>query len=204
MAGDWTDPYAVVYLDKTELCKTAYLKNDLNPVWDEIFKVDVCHHASSIRVKIMDREHIGAETVGTILISTDDLMSNEPVEGWWDLMVNNDGDTQGQVHMMFQLFPVTHEGKALQDAYFEPREGCRMSIYQDADTPELEIFEGITQPDGSHYVPPRLWLDLFKSLHEAQKLIYICGWSVFTGISLVRGEEASQFGDTNVGELLKT
>ena len=38
--GDWTDPYVVVYLDKTELCKTVYLENDLNPVWDEIFSVD--------------------------------------------------------------------------------------------------------------------------------------------------------------------
>ena len=38
--GDWTDPYVVVYLDKTELCKTVYLENNLNPVWDEIFSVD--------------------------------------------------------------------------------------------------------------------------------------------------------------------
>ena len=38
--GDWTDPYVVVYLDKTELCKTKYLENNLNPVWDEIFSVE--------------------------------------------------------------------------------------------------------------------------------------------------------------------
>ena len=38
--GDWTDPYVVVYLDKTELCKTVYLENNLNPVWDEIFSVE--------------------------------------------------------------------------------------------------------------------------------------------------------------------
>ena len=38
---------------------------------------------------------------------------------------------------------------------------------------------------------------------KATKLIYITGWSVFTGISLVRGEEAAVYGDTNVGELLK-
>ena len=92
--GDWTDPYVVVYLDKTELCKTAYLMNNLNPVWNERFSVDVCHHASSLRVKVMDREHVGAETVGTIFISTDEIMTYEPVEGWWDLMVNDKGDTQ--------------------------------------------------------------------------------------------------------------
>ena len=54
----------------------------------------MCHHASSLRVKVMDREHIGAETVGTIFISTDDIMSYEPVEGWWDLVVSNNGDVQ--------------------------------------------------------------------------------------------------------------
>ena len=43
----------------------------------------------------------------------------------------------------------------------------------------------------------------FFSEKKATKLIYITGWSVFTGISLVRGEEAAVYGDTNVGELLK-
>ena len=137
----------------------------------------------------MDREHIGAETVGTIFISTDDIVTGEPVEGWWDLMVNNKGDVHGQVHIMFQLFPVgsLSVGKMLSEAYFEPREGCKMTIYQDADTPDLDVFHGVAEPDGSPYKPTRLWMDLYQSLEEAQKLIYVTGWSVFTGISLVRG-----------------
>ena len=106
--GDWTDPYVVIFLDQTELCKTAYLENDLDPVWDEIFSIPVCHHANSIKVKVMDREHIGAETVGTVLISTDDIVDGEPLEGWWDLMVSNDGTTQGAVHIMFQLLKYTY------------------------------------------------------------------------------------------------
>ena len=45
---------------------------------------------------------------------------------------------------MFQLFPVgsLSEGKMLNEAYFEPREGCKMTLFQDADTPELEVFQG--------------------------------------------------------------
>ena len=42
---------------------------------------------------VMDREHIGAQTVGTILVSTDIIMTYEPVESWWDLLVN-DGEVQ--------------------------------------------------------------------------------------------------------------
>ena len=78
--GDWTDPYAAIYLDQTELCKTAVFQNDLNPVWDEVFSIPVCHHANNIKIKVMDREHIGAETVGTILISTDDVIEGEAIE----------------------------------------------------------------------------------------------------------------------------
>lgn len=203
--GDWTDPYVVIFLDQTELCKTAYLENDLDPVWDEIFSIPVCHHANSIKVKVMDREHIGAELVGTILISTDDIVDYEPVEGWWDLVVSGDGSTQGAVHLMFQLYPVgsLSEGKILNEAYFGPREGSKVTMYQDADTPQLDIFNGVTEADGSQYTTTRLWMDLFHALDNAEKLIYITGWSVFTGISLVRGEDAVNCGDTNVGELLK-
>lgn len=205
--GDWTDPYVQIELDGTELCKTEYLKNNLNPVWDEKFSVDVCHHASSLQVKVMDREHIGAELVGSILISTDEIVTGEEVENWYDLVVSGDGQTQGEVHLMFQLFPVSSltTGKLLGEAYFQPREGCRVTFYQDADTPEdmMDIFSGVTEPDGADYRPTRLWLDLYQSLEAAQKLIYITGWSVFTQINLVRGEEEETYGDTNVGLLLK-
>ena len=106
---------------------------------------------------------------------------------------------------MFQLFPVgsISQSKILHDAYFEPREGSAVRMYQDADTPHLDIFTGVTDADGSQYTPTRLWIDLFQALDNAEKMIYITGWSVFTGISLVRGEEAANYGDTNVEELLK-
>ena len=43
---------------------------------------------------------------------------------------------------------------------------------------------------------------LFLSIENAQKFIYITGWSVYTSISLLRGEEDPE-GLSNVGELLK-
>ena len=66
----------------------------------------------------------------------------------------------------------------------------------------------------------RLWIDLFHAINNAKKLIYITGWSVFTQvkrhgrirkycgsafcqISLIRGDEAENCDDSNVGELLK-
>ena len=57
-------------------------------------------------------------------------------------------------------------------------------------------------PDGSPYIPTRCWRDLFDTIQQAQKFIYITGWAVYTEINLVRGDEDEE-GASNVGELLK-
>ena len=87
--------------------------------------------------------------------------------------------------------------------YFPPREeGNRVTLYQCADTPQLPVFQvmkisdylyfvsfqprkchyslvtitqGLTNPDGSEYTPPRLWRDVYETISAAQKLIYITG-----------------------------
>ena len=77
-----------------------------------------------------------------------------------------------------------------------------MTLYQDADTPQLPQFEGVVHPDGSPYAATRCWRDLFDAIKAAQKFIYITGWSVFTEINLVRGDEDPD-GESHVGNLLK-
>merc|ERR1711981_1011334 len=47
------------------------------------------------------------------------------------------------------------------------------------------------------------WYDLFQAIQNAQKFIYITGWSVYTEIQLVRGEDDPE-GLSNVGNLLKS
>ena len=63
-------------------------------------------------------------------------------------------------------------------------------------------FENVKLPDGSPWVATRAWHDLYSTIKAAEKFIYITGWSVFTDIKLVRGEEDPD-GESNVGELLK-
>ena len=43
---------------------------------------------------------------------------------------------------------------------------------------------------------------MFDTIQGAQKFLYITGWSVYTEISLVRGDEDEEAA-SNVGELLK-
>ena len=63
-------------------------------------------------------------------------------------------------------------------------------------------FDGVLHPDGTQYVPPRAWRDLFNAIENAQKFIYITGWSVYTNIHLLRGTDDPD-GVSHVGELLK-
>ena len=49
-----------------------------------------------------------------------------------------------------------------------------------------------------HYPPS--WL---QAICNAEKLVYVTGWSVYTGIHLVRGDDALYYPDSNIGELLK-
>ena len=104
-----------------ELLKTSWFENSLDPVWDEVYTIPVCHSASAIRIKVMDREHIGAEEIGKIIISTDEIVSGEPLEGWFPLTVSSGGDQQGAVHVAIQLFPplALNVGKVLSDGYFQ-------------------------------------------------------------------------------------
>lgn len=53
--------------------------------------------------------------------------------------------------------------------------------------------------DGEPYSPPSLWVDIARDIEQAQRLIYITGWSVKADIPLERGEA----GGETIGELLK-
>ena len=204
---DYTDPYVIGDFGTARLFKTRYICNSLNPEWkdpEEIFDVYVCHQASSLKIQVKDKDYIGSAFVGSTSIKGEDLVNGEVVEGWFDLM--NEDQLCGQINLCVQYIPkvkLDENSHEIYDSYFKPREGCRMILYQDADTPQLQQFDGLYHPDGSQYVATRAWKDMYDCIKNAQKFIYITGWSVFTAINLLRGEEDPD-GLSNVGELLKS
>ena len=63
VGGDLTDPYVEAFLGNARIFKSRYVKNELNPLWNETFKIYVCHHASSLVFKIKDKEQIGKTSI---------------------------------------------------------------------------------------------------------------------------------------------
>ena len=55
-----------------------------------------------------------------------------------------------------------------------------MTLYQDAETPPLPVFDGVTSPTGDQYVPHCAWRDLYDAICQAQKFIYITGNAITT------------------------
>ena len=193
---DFTDPFAVLEVGTTRILKTKYINNDLDPKWDEKFDIDLCHHASVLIFKVKDKDHIGADLVGQLSITAEELASAGAITNNFELTTADGENIDAQLSMSIQFIPKDELGEdihELEDSYFPARESCRMIMYQDADTlgilgTQLPQFDGVSNPDGSQYQSTRAWRDLYDCLKNAQKFIYVTGWSVFTDTKLLRGD----------------
>ena len=113
-----------------------------------------------------DREHVGDQLVGSCLISTEQLVDGQPLEGWWDIVVGNGSRTKGAIHIMAQFFPIgslNDTSNFLPDSYFEPKTDNQLTLYMTAECPQLPVFDGVTEPDGSPFQANRCWLDIYKA-----------------------------------------
>ncbi|XP_064116964.1 uncharacterized protein LOC135222708 [Macrobrachium nipponense] len=199
---DLSDPFAQIKLGTSIICKTDFVNNDANPKWQESYRIPVCHVADKLQVQVLDKDHVSAELLGEVTIRVEDLLDGETLEGWYPLT-----GCEGRINLKLNYVPkeaieATFE---VPDCYFELREGCKVTPYQDAHCPPLPIFESIPTASGETYDAPCAWTDLYKALNNAQRLIYVTGWSVYTETILVRGGDDCDHegkGET-VGELLK-
>ena len=128
--GDLTDPYLEVVLGPSSVVKTSVKRNCLDPVWNEKFTVEVCNPCEEVKVKVKDREHIGGETVGYFTVPVSDLLREDSVGGWFDLIVSKVGKTQGQVNINIKFVPVSERSGLTEETYFPVTEDCGLTLYQ--------------------------------------------------------------------------
>uniref|UniRef100_A0A2P2HX20 phospholipase D n=1 Tax=Hirondellea gigas TaxID=1518452 RepID=A0A2P2HX20_9CRUS len=198
---DVSDPYVVVSLEDEEggswkVCTTSVIDNNLNPKWNENFRVDVCHHVISITFEVKDKDFISSESMGTVKFTADSLFGNGSLSGLFDLITPK-GKKAGQLKLS-----ITYRSKVnascspeVPDCLYPMRQCNTVRLYQDAHCPSLPV--PVSDLTGQPYPCRRAWYDLHNTINEAQHFIYIVGWSVSTKVCLLRweGEDPRTLGE---------
>ena len=135
---DVSDPFVSGEIGPAWLFKTRYINNSLNPVWEETFSIPVCQESENVTINVKDKDHIGEAFIGSTSFSCEEVVQGDKLEDWFELQ--NNGETQGRIKMSIQFFSKEEEDrlcKDVPDAYFPVRQNNRLTLYQDADTPQL-------------------------------------------------------------------
>ncbi|KAG0465326.1 hypothetical protein HPP92_019490 [Vanilla planifolia] len=212
-----TKLYATIDLEKARVGRTRLITDEpVNPRWYESFHIYCAHLASNVIFTIKFDNPIGASLVGRAYLPVLEILNGEEVDRWLEICDEhrNPLDSGAKIHVKLQYFEVTKDRNwargvrapnypGVPYTYFSLRQGCKVSLYQDAHVPD-NFIPKIPLANGSYYEPHRCWEDIFDAISNAKHLIYITGWSVYTEITLVRDSRRQKpGGDVTLGELLK-
>ncbi|KAA0199526.1 hypothetical protein HAZT_HAZT007200 [Hyalella azteca] len=198
---DVSDPFVVVTLEDEEggswkVCTTSVIDNNLNPQWNETFRVDVCHNVVSVTFTVKDKDFVSSETMGSVKFTAEALNADNTLAGKFDL-ISSKSKKVGQLTLS-----ITYRSKVdstsspeVPGCLYPMRQNNMVRLYQDTHCPALPM--PVVDLTGQPYECHRAWLDLYNTLNEAQHFIYIVGWSVSAKISLLRweGEDQRTLGD---------
>lgn len=210
-----SDPYVSIALTSAVIGKTYVIKNSENPVWNQQFNVHVAHCASEVHFLVKDSDAVGSQLIGVVAIPVEHIYNGTKVEGSFPLL-----NTNGRVFkngaclvLAMQYIPIEKSGLyhngvgdgpeyfGIPDTYFPLRKGGQVTLYQDAHVPHNNLPS--TELDGDMcYVHGTCWIDIFDAIKNAQRLVYITGWSVWHKVRLVRETEKAP--EYTLGDLLKT
>ncbi|CAL5444103.1 unnamed protein product [Camellia sinensis] len=207
--------YATIDLEKARVGRTRVIQNEpQNPRWYEAFHIYCAHMVSNVIFTVKDDNPIGATLIGRAYVPTQKILDEEEIDEWVEILNEEKKPIRSKLHVKLQYFDVTRDLNwaggvrsskfpGVPYAFFPQRQGCRVSLYQDAHLPD-KFVPKIPLAGGKFYEPHRCWEDVFDAITNAKHLIYITGWSVYAKISLVRDSRRQKpGGDMMLGELLK-
>jgi len=212
-----TKVYATVDLEKARVGRTRMITNEpVNPRWYESFHIYCAHMAANVIFTVKVDNPIGASLIGRAYLPVTDLLEGQEVDQWLEICDKdkNPLSSGAKIHVKLQYFDITNDrnwSRGLRSAkfpgvpytFFTQRQGCKVTLYQDAHVPD-NFIPKIPLANGQYYEPHRCWEDIFDAISNAQHLIYITGWSVYTEIKLIRDlKRPKEGGDITLGELLK-
>lgn len=209
--------YATIDLERARVGRTRKIENEPNnPRWYESFHIYCAHTAAHVIFTVKDDNPIGATLIGRAYVPVQELLDGEEVDRWVPIVDGDKNPIHGdsKIHVKLQYFEVDRDrnwARGIRSSkfpgvpytFFSQRQGCRVSLYQDAHVPD-KFIPKIPLAGGKYYEPHRCWEDIFDAITNAKHMIYITGWSVYTEISLIRDSRRQKpGGDITIGALLK-
>lgn len=199
---DVTDPFVDVKLGQARIAKTSIIYNDLNPEWNEVFRVEVCHKADLLVFDVRDKDHAYTEEIGLVEINTQHLLNGQVLDGWFPIQKNSKENGSLHIRVEFQSMVAIAQSYEV-DSYFRMQRACGVRLYQDTTCPtDLPWLNMVRGPNDKLPTYHSCWKDLYYSILGANTIICITGWSVWTELMLFRGEEAQSIYNGTLGELL--
>ncbi|KAM7511500.1 hypothetical protein LguiB_010375 [Lonicera macranthoides] len=209
--------YATIDLEKARVGRTRLIDcNHSHPKWDESFHIYCAHVTSNVSFSIKEDQPIGASHIGRAQIPIQEVLNGNEIDKWLDIFHKHNKPIHGhsKLHVKLQFFDISQDRnwcrgirsenfRGVPYTFFPQRNGCKVSLYQDAHVPNGFITK-IPLSGGKFYEPQRCWEDIFDAISKAKHLIYIAGWSVYTKIILIRDPKRQKpGGDKTLGEILK-
>ncbi|KAK8587947.1 hypothetical protein V6N12_022409 [Hibiscus sabdariffa] len=210
-----SDPYVTISIATAVIGRTYVINNNENPVWMQHFCVPVAHHAAEVRFVVKDSDILGSDIIGTVAIPVEQIYSGQKIEGSYPIL-NDRGKPckpAAVLRLSIQYTPmenlsIYHHGVGagpdyvgVPGTYFPLRKGVKVTLYQDAHVPD-GILPTMKLDQGKTYVHGKCWSDIFDAIHQARRLIYITGWSVWHKVRLVR--DAGPASDCTLGDILRS
>ncbi|KQK21427.1 phospholipase D alpha 1 isoform X2 [Brachypodium distachyon] len=208
--------YATVDIDKARVGRTRMLEPTNTPKWGQEFHIYCAHDAAHVIFTVKADNPVGATLIGRAYLPTGGAVAaGQRVDQWLPICDDKRRPLEGgdRIHVQLRFTDVAADPNARWGAgiggveypgvprtFFPQRSGCRVRLYQDA-----HIADGfaprIQLAGGRLYEPRRCWEDVFEAVTNARRMVYITGWSVNTGVALVRDPGKPSSG--TLGELLK-
>lgn len=211
--------YATVDLEKARVARTRLIENRpySKPRWFESFRIYCAHRISNIIFTIKEDNPVGARLIGRAYVPVEAIKSGHEVDLQVEILDEDRNPLPGhsRIHVKLHFFHAKKQSdwsKGILNpelgevpcTFFMQRQGCKVSLYQDAHVPHGGKPK-FPLSGGRFHEYHRCWEDIFYAIYRAQHLIYITGWSVYTKITLVRDSmepKPAQIMMT-LGELLK-
>ncbi|KAL2238159.1 phospholipase D beta 1 [Sesamum indicum] len=209
-----SDPYVTISVGGAVIARTFVIEDNENPVWDQHFYVPVAHYGTEVLFVVKDSDVVGSELIGGVAVPMEPVASGARLDATYPILGPNGRPCNpgALLSLSIQYIPIesisvyrggvgsdpTHPG--VPGTYFPVRRGGRVTLYQDA-----HVYHGMLPSlwlaNGMMYQHRQCWRDIFDSIVQARRLIYITGWSVYHLVQLVRDDP--NLPNTNLGELLK-